>query len=101
MIAAEVQGEIVEHFLGEQPEAKERGIEDTTGIPTGVALDIHRQIERHRAKRTAEDEKSKAEAFVRQAQQIKTAAVAMPRDITPAVVQLAPSSPDNFAPEIL
>jgi len=28
----------VEHVTGKQPEAKKRGIEDTAGIPTGVAL---------------------------------------------------------------
>jgi hypothetical protein len=100
MIAAEVQTETVEHFSGEQPEAKERSIEETGGIPTGVAFDIQRQIERHRAKQTADDEKAKAEAFVRQVQQVKTAAAAMPRDITPAVAQqLPPTAPDNLAPE--
>ncbi|HWY31926.1 MAG TPA: hypothetical protein VNX46_14295 [Candidatus Acidoferrum sp.] len=99
LVAAEVQGETLEHFSGEQPEAKERGIEETGGIPTGVAFDIHRQIERRRAKQTADDEKAKAEAFVRQVQQVKTAAAAMPRDITPAVVQLAQAAPDNLAPE--
>ena len=97
MIAAEVQGETVEHFSGEQPEAKERTIEETEGIPTGVAFDIQRQIEHHRAKQTADDEKAKTEAFVRQVQQVKTAAAAIPRDITPAVVQLAPTAPDNLA----
>jgi len=66
LIATEVQGETVEQFSGEQPEAKERAIEETRGIPTGVAFDIHSQIERRRAKQTAEEEKSKAETFVRQ-----------------------------------
>jgi hypothetical protein len=99
LIAAEVQGETVEHFSGEQPEEKERSIEETGGIPTGVAFDIHRQIERRRAKQTAEEEKSKAEAFVRQVQQVKVAANAMPRDITPAVALLPATAPDNLAPE--
>jgi hypothetical protein len=50
----------------------------------------------------AEQEKSQAEAFVRQVEQIKVAAAAMPRDITPAVAELAPpkpAAPDNLAPE--
>ena len=89
----------MEHFAGEQPEAKERSIEETGGIPTGVAFDIHRQIERRRAKQTAEEEKSKAEAFVRQVAQVKVAANAMPRDITPTLAQLPPTTPDNLAPE--
>ena len=92
----------MEHFAGEQPEAKERSIEETGGIPTGVAFDLHRQIEKLRAKQTAEQEKSQADAFVRQVEQIKVAAAAMPRDITPAVAELAPpkpAAPDNLAPE--
>lgn len=100
LIAAEVQGETVEHFSGEQPEAKERGIQETGGIPTGVAFDIHRQIERRRAKQTAQEDKAKAEALIRQVEQIKVAAAAAtPRDITPTVVQLPPTAPDNLALE--
>ena len=99
MIAAEVQGETVEYFSGDQSEAKERSIEETGGIPTGVAFDIHRRIEKLRAKQTAEQEKSQAEAFVRQVEQIKVAAGAMPKDITPATAQLPAAAPDNLAPE--
>jgi hypothetical protein len=99
LIAAEVQGETVEHFSGEQPEAKERSIRETGGIPTGVAFDIHRQIERRRAKQTAQEEKSKAEALLRQVAQVKMAAGVMPKDITPAAAQLPPTAPDNLAPE--
>jgi hypothetical protein len=64
-----------------------------------VAFDIHRQIELLRAKQTADDEKTKAEAFVRQVAQVKMAAGAMPKDITPAFAQLPPTAPDNLAPE--
>jgi hypothetical protein len=100
MIAAQVQGETVEYFSGEQPEQKERTIQETSGIPTGVAFDLHKQIEKLRAKQTAEDEKTKAEAFVRQVEQIKVAVAAMPKDVTPAVVELPPTTaPDNLAPE--
>jgi hypothetical protein len=102
MIAAEVQKETVEFFEGEQPVEKERTIQETSGIPTGVAFDIHRQIEKLRAKQTAEQEKSQAEAFVRQVEQIKVAAAAtaMPRDITPAIAELAPPAPDNLVREL-
>lgn len=99
LIAAEVQGETVEHFSGGQAEATERSIQETGGIPTGVAFDIHRQIEHRRAKQTAEQEKSQAEALLRQVEQIKVAASVMPEDITPTTVQLPPTAPDNLAPE--
>jgi hypothetical protein len=100
LIAAEVQGETVEYFSGEQPEAKERGIQETGGIPTGVAFDIHRQIEQRRARQAAEEEKSKAEALLRQVAQVKMAAGVTPKDITPPATQLPPrSAPDNLAPE--
>jgi hypothetical protein len=99
MIAAEVQGETVEYFSGEQPEQRERTIQETSGIPTGVAFDLHRQIEKLRAKQTAQEEKSSAEAFVRHVEKIKVAASAMPKNITPTVVQLPPTAPDNLAPE--
>ena len=52
-IAAEVQNETVKHFEGPQPDEKQRTLEDTAGIPTGVAFDIHRQIELRRAKERA------------------------------------------------
>jgi len=99
MIAAEVQGETVEYFSGEQPEQRERTIQETSGIPTGVAFDLHRQIEKLRAKHTAQEEKSNAEAFVRHVEKIKVAASAMPKNITPTVIQLPPTAPDNLAPE--
>jgi len=62
-----------------QSDDKQRTLQDTAGIPTGVAFDIQRQIEVRRAKQTADEEKSKAEAFVRQVVQVKMAAAAMPK----------------------
>lgn len=99
LIAAEVQGETVEHFSGEQPGVKERSIEETGGIPTGVAFDIHRQIETRRARQAANEEKAKAEALLRQVQQVKMAAAATAKNITPSRTQLPPTAPDNLAPE--
>jgi hypothetical protein len=99
LVVSEVQAETVEHFSGPQPQEEQRTLQDTAGIPTGVAFDIHRQIELLRAKQTADDEKTKAEAFVRQVAQVKMAAGVMPKDITPAFAQLPPTAPDNLAPE--
>ena len=50
LISAEVQGETAKFFDGPQPGEKQRTLEDTAGIPTGVAPDIHRQVEIRRAK---------------------------------------------------
>lgn len=50
LIASEVQDETVKHFAGAQPEEKRRTLEDTAGIPTGLAPDIHRQVELRRAR---------------------------------------------------
>jgi hypothetical protein len=99
MIAAEVHKETVEFFEAPDSAQQERTIQETSGIPTGVAFDIHKQIEKLRAKQATEQEKSQAEAFVRQVEQIKVAAAAtaMPRDITPAIAELAPVAPDNLA----
>ena len=104
MIAAEVQKETVEFFEAPESQQQERTIQETSGIPTGVAFDIHKQIEKLRAKQTTEQEKSQAEAFVRQVEQIKVAAAAtaMPKDITPTVAELAalkPAAPDNLVIE--
>jgi hypothetical protein len=46
----------VKHFEGPWSDEGQRTSEDTAGIPTGVAFDIHRQIERLRAKRAASPE---------------------------------------------
>ena len=50
LVAAEVHKETVEHFSGEQPEDKQRTLDETAGIPTGVAYDIQRQIEKRRVR---------------------------------------------------
>jgi hypothetical protein len=97
MIAAEVQQETVEYFASPESSQQERTIQETGGIPTGVAFDIHKQIEKLRAKQTTEQEKSQAEAFVRQVEKIKEVASAMPRPLKPAAASLAPTSaPDNL-----
>jgi len=57
LVAAEVQTETVEHFAGPQPDEERRTLEDTAGIPTGVAYDIHRQIEKRRAQQAMRPEK--------------------------------------------
>jgi hypothetical protein len=53
LVASEVQAETVKHFEGPQPGEEQRTLEETAGIPTGVAFDIHRQIELRRAKEKA------------------------------------------------
>lgn len=51
LVASQVASETVEHFTGPQPDEQQRTLQDTAGIPTGVAFDIHKQIELRRAKR--------------------------------------------------
>jgi hypothetical protein len=52
LFAAEVQAEVVEIFKdGQTAEQKQQSLEATAGIPTGLAPDIHRQVELRRAKR--------------------------------------------------
>jgi hypothetical protein len=53
MVSAEVQAETVKLFEGKQPEGIQRPLAETAGIPTGLAPDIHRQIQLRRAKRAA------------------------------------------------
>jgi hypothetical protein len=53
LITAEVQAETVKFYEGPQPDVKRRTLEQTAGIPTGVAPDIEKQVELRRAKRTA------------------------------------------------
>jgi hypothetical protein len=54
LVAAEVQVETVKHFEGaKQPEEIQRTLEETAGIPTGVAPDIHHQVQLRRAKQRA------------------------------------------------
>jgi hypothetical protein len=51
MVASELQEETVKFFEGKQPEEQQRSLEDTAGFPTGLAPDIHRQVELRRVKR--------------------------------------------------
>jgi len=44
LIAAEVQGEAVKHYQQAQPTEKSRSIDETAGIPTGVAPDIEKLL---------------------------------------------------------
>jgi hypothetical protein len=54
LFAAEVQAEVVDFFKdGQSAEQKQQSLEQTAGIPTGLAPDIHRQVELRRAKRKA------------------------------------------------
>jgi hypothetical protein len=91
LVAAEVQTETVEHFAGPQPEERQRTLEDTAGIPTGVAFDIHRQIELRRAKeRAAAPVKVTRETTpVRQYVQVNVVAA-------PEKLAALPPAPDNM-----
>lgn len=52
LFAAEVQAEVVDFFKdGQTAEQMQQSLEETAGIPTGLAPDIHRQVELRRAKR--------------------------------------------------
>jgi hypothetical protein len=69
LITSEVQGETVEHFDGAQPGDKQRTLEETAGIPTGIAPDVSKQIEARRAKQR----KSPPDNLVPALSEIKTA----------------------------
>jgi hypothetical protein len=51
LVNAEVQEETVKHFQQPQPEQKQRSLEETAGIATGIAPDIEKQVELRKAKR--------------------------------------------------
>lgn len=51
LVAAEIQAENVQHFEQPQPEQKPRTLEETAGIPTGLAPDIEKQVELRKVKR--------------------------------------------------
>jgi hypothetical protein len=51
LVNSEVQEENVKHFQQAQPNQKPRSIEDTAGIPTGIAPDIEKQVALRKAKR--------------------------------------------------
>jgi hypothetical protein len=88
LVVAKVQTETVEHFAGPQPDEAQRTIEETAGIPTGVAFDIHRQIEKLRAQQAVRPEKMPSEP-VRQYVQV-VVAVPNPATLPP------PAAPDNM-----
>ena len=50
LFAAEVQAETAKHYEGPQADQKQMQLEETAGIPTGLAPDIHKQVELRRAK---------------------------------------------------
>jgi hypothetical protein len=50
LVAAEVHSGMTKHFEGPQAGQKQMQLEETAGIPTGLALDIHRQVELRKAK---------------------------------------------------
>jgi hypothetical protein len=60
-IAAEIQGEVAKHYDG-QADQKQMQLEETAGIPTGIAPDIHRQVELRKAKRAATPDNLATEA---------------------------------------
>jgi len=51
LVAAEIQSETAKHYEGPQADQKQLQLVETAGIPTGVAPDIHRQVELRKAKR--------------------------------------------------
>ncbi len=53
LFAAEVQSETAKHYEGPQADQKQMQLEETAGIPTGIAPDIHGQVELRKAKRAA------------------------------------------------
>jgi hypothetical protein len=85
LVAADVQAETVEHFAGPQPEEKQRTLQDTAGIPTGVAFDIHRQIEKRRAEQAMRPEKLTPDSPIRQ----------YVVNVLPGRDNLPPALPDN------
>jgi hypothetical protein len=87
LVAAEVQTETVEHFAGPQADEQRRTLEDTAGIPTGVAFDIHRQIEKRRAQQTVRPERFSPETQVTRVVQVSMVA---------APDKLAAPPPDNM-----
>jgi hypothetical protein len=90
LVAAEVQTETVEHFTGEQPDVKQRSLQQTAGIPTGVAFDIHRQIAMLRAKKAAAeaDNLEKEPETIRRI--VRVNMLAAPDNLAPQTYELPP-----------
>ena len=46
----------VQHFEGAQPEQKQRSLEETAGIPTGIAPELEVQIQKRRKRKPLADD---------------------------------------------
>ncbi len=53
LVESEVRAETVKFFETPQAEQAQRTLDETSGIPTGVAPDIHAQVEKRKAKQAA------------------------------------------------
>ena len=101
LIASEVQGETVKHFQQAQPQDKVRSIDDTAGIPTGVAPDIERLVAQRQAEFNAAYAASKAPDNLATDTPPPAAPVAPASPVTPPLdappSPQAPKGPDNLA----
>jgi hypothetical protein len=50
VVTAEVQSETARLFEGPQADQKQMRFDETAGIPTGIAPDIHKQVELRKAR---------------------------------------------------
>ena len=87
----------MEHFAGLQSGKVQRSLEDTAGIPTGVAFDIQRQIELRRAKQAVRPDKFSAETPIRQIVQVNV--VAAPDNPPPLPPPIPPDNMVKDAPD--
>jgi hypothetical protein len=98
LVVAEVQAETVKHFEGPQPSEEQRTLEETAGIPTGVAFDIHRQIELRRAKERAAAPVTLTKETQPVRQYVQVNMMAAPDNPPPIPQSLPPPiPPDNMA----
>ena len=98
LIDAEVQQQIATHYR--QPAAGALPMEDTAGLPTGLAQDIEKQVELRKAKRaTVQDNPAPDKPPVRQYVQVNVVAASgkpVPRPAQPDnMVKDAPDDPAN------
>ncbi len=98
LVAAEVQAETAEHFSGDMVSVNQRTLTDTAGIPTGVAFDIHRQIEKRRARQAVKPEKYATEATTRIVQ--VNVAAPSPAPLAPPSSPVAETPPPAARPAI-
>jgi len=96
LVVAEVQAETVKHFEGPQPGEQERTLEETAGIPTGVAFDIHRQIEIRRAKERAAAPVNLTKETQPVRQYVQVNVVAERDSLAAEAPKLSPVPPDNM-----